>query len=415
MTAPGDCSLSADPLGDLQVVEVASYVAAPMAGLTLAQLGARVIRIDPPGGAPDRERWPLAPGGASLYWAGLNRGKRSVVVDVRRPEGQELVLALAAAGGHRGGVLIDNQPRARWLDDAAVRRARSDMVHARVLGRPDGGPSVDYTANAAAGVPDLTGPSNRSRPVNHVLPAWDLITGLHTALAILGAIRRRDTTGRGSHMTVSLDEVALSSIATLGWAAHAELAGHDRERHGNYVYGSYGIDFETADQRRVMVVALTARQWRALTEATGTTRALDAVSDAMALDLTRDEARFAAREVITAVLRPWFASRQLDEIAARLDDARVLWGPYRTITEAVAHHGADGRDDLLQHVAQPEVGSMLTAGHPVRGLARRAAAPAPVLGGDTVPVLTDLLGLTEREVGRLVAAGVVGVPECAPE
>jgi crotonobetainyl-CoA:carnitine CoA-transferase CaiB-like acyl-CoA transferase len=87
------------PLRGLQVVECASYVAGPTGGLTLAQLGAQVTRIDPLGGANDQGRWPVAPGGMSYYWASLNKGKRAVAIDMRSDEGRELVVALITAPG----------------------------------------------------------------------------------------------------------------------------------------------------------------------------------------------------------------------------------------------------------------------------------------------------------------------------
>jgi 2-methylfumaryl-CoA isomerase len=393
---------------DLRVVEVASFVAAPSATLTLGQLGAEVVRVDPPGGAADRTRWPVAPSGDSLYWSALNRGKRSVVVDVRRPEGRELVVDLVAAGGPRGGVLVDNLAGARWLDTAALRERRPDVVHARLLGRPDGRPSLDYTANAAVGVPAMTGPSGDG-PTNHVLPAWDLLTGQYLVVAVLAALLRRSATGEGSDLVVSLDDVAMTGVANLGWAAHADLTGTDRGRDGNHLHGAYGTDLGTADGRRVMVVALGERQWRRLCAATGTGPAFAALADGLDLDLGDDAARYGARELVTAVLRPWFAARTVAEVGERLDEHGVLWGPYRTTTEAVARElAADRADPLLRHVHQHGVGPMVVAGFPVRGLGRDDDHDAaPRLGADTEPVLADVLGLSAAEIGRLLADGVV--------
>src|ERR1700749_2343221 len=94
------------PFAGLRVIEISSFVASPLGGMTLAQLGADVIRIDPVGGAPDVRRWPLADSGTSLYWTGLNKGKRSAVVDLRSPAGQEAVQRLVTAPGEGGGILL---------------------------------------------------------------------------------------------------------------------------------------------------------------------------------------------------------------------------------------------------------------------------------------------------------------------
>src|SRR6478609_758471 len=95
-------------LAPLRVIESSAFIAAPLAGLTLAQLGADVIRVDMIGGGIDYGRLPLMPSGRSLYWTGLNKGKRSLAVDLRKPEGRELVQALVTAPGENAGVLLPN-------------------------------------------------------------------------------------------------------------------------------------------------------------------------------------------------------------------------------------------------------------------------------------------------------------------
>ena len=108
-------------LSGLRVVEGSAYVAAPLGGMTLAQMGADVIRFDPIGGGLDRNRWPVTDDGTSLFWAGLNKGKRSFCVDLKSPAGQELVAALVTEPGPDSGLLPDQLPRARMarLRDAS--------------------------------------------------------------------------------------------------------------------------------------------------------------------------------------------------------------------------------------------------------------------------------------------------------
>src|ERR1700722_5801781 len=133
------------PLQGMQVVECASYVAGPTGGLTLAQLGAgppggltlaqlgaEVVRIDPLGGGHDHRRWPLAPNGESYYWSSLNKGKRSVAIDLRSPEGQDLVVALITAPGPDRGLLIDNVVGRPWLAHDALAEKRPNLLHPRV-------------------------------------------------------------------------------------------------------------------------------------------------------------------------------------------------------------------------------------------------------------------------------------------
>ena len=274
----------------MQVVECASYVAGPTGGLTLAQLGAEVVRIDPLGGGHDYRRWPLAPNGESYYWSSLNKGKRSVAVDLRSPEGQELVVALITAPGSDRGLLIDNVVGRPWLAHDALEAKRPDLIHLRVQGHPDGRPAVDYTVNAGVGVPQITGPEaavGATAPVNHVLPAWDLITGLSVAAGLLAALHDRERTGHGAFIELALSDVALAGVSNLGWLSEAELRGGDRPRHGNHLYGSFASDFACRDGQRVMVVALTEGQWKALQTATGTTKVFEALETALGADLQR--------------------------------------------------------------------------------------------------------------------------------
>ncbi|MBX9595661.1 MAG: CoA transferase, partial [Roseomonas sp.] len=112
-------------LADLSVVEVSAFVAAPMGGMTLAQMGAEVIRIDPIGGNIDHGRWPLAPNGNSLYWASLNKGKKSVCLALNTPEGREIATALITQPGDNRGILLTNLPASGWMSHAALAAKRA--------------------------------------------------------------------------------------------------------------------------------------------------------------------------------------------------------------------------------------------------------------------------------------------------
>ena len=150
-----------DLLGGLRVVESSAVIAAPLAGMTLAQFGADVIRIDMIGGGIDYARLPVMPEGRSLYWTGLNKGKRSIAIDIRRPEGRELVRALATAPGDNGGVLLTNIG-VPWLSHASLSAERPDLITCTIEGNPDGSTAVDYTVNCATGLPSMTGGGSES-------------------------------------------------------------------------------------------------------------------------------------------------------------------------------------------------------------------------------------------------------------
>ena len=394
------------PLAGVRVVECASFVAGPLAGVTLGRLGAEVIRVDLPSGGSDFGRWPLAASGESLFWAGLNGGKRSVAIDYRTPEGRELLAALVTAPGEGAGVLVDNMAGRRRPSYEDLCRRRPDLIHVHFEGHPGGAPAVDYTVNPATGIAAMTGPVGAG-PVNHVLPAWDLLSGMTIAAAVVSAVLHRRLTGEGAQLELALADVALAGVGTLGWLAEADSAGAGRAQIGNHLFGAFGSDFETSDHQRVMVVALTRGQWRALCAATGTAEVFAALERALGVDLDIEGERHRHREIIAAVLRPWFAGRRLVAVAEALDGKRVLWSQYRDLAEVARLARADDTS-LATEIIQPGIGPMLATDSPLRwGGLRAPAEPAPLLGADTADVLTEVLDLSEPEIDRLRRSGVV--------
>ncbi len=398
------------PLEGLTVVEGSAFVAAPSGGMTLAQLGADVIRFDRIGGGIDHRRWPLTPDGASLYWNGLNKGKRSLVVDLGDPEAQDLVAELVG----RAGNFLTNFPAVGWLSYEALRRRRDDLVMVAITGNHDGTTAVDYTVNCAVGYPSATGHGDDPRPVNNVVPAWDLMCGQMAAVGLLAADRRRILEGVGDLVTLALADVALATVSMLGSLAEAQLLGTQREAIGNDLYGAYGSDFPTGDGRRVMVVAISPKQWRGLQAATGTTDAVEALADELGIDFTDEGERYLARDRLGGLFEPWFAARTLDEVASGLDAEGVCWGPYRTFLELVDEDPrCSTANPLFNDLDQPGVGRHLVSGSPLAfaGVEGRGAATAPRLGQHTEQVLADDLGLGEAEIGSLVDRGVVATAD----
>jgi 2-methylfumaryl-CoA isomerase len=390
------------PLEGLRVIELASFVAAPTGGLALGQMGAEVVRVDPLGGRADHRRLPLSPAGASVYWASLNKGKSSVALDLGSPVGQELVRRLIAAEAG-SGILLTNQADAPWLNYETLRELRPDLIMVRIKGLSDGSPAVDYTVNSRVGVPFMTGPRELDAPVNNALPAWDLLAGCHAANAVLAAELRRRQDGRGSLVEIALEDVALNAIDQLGYLAEAAVCERERGATGNYVFGTFGRDFATADGKRVMVVALTSGQWARLLDATGVRPAIEALEGALGVDFSLDQVRFERRETIASLIAPWFAARDYATVAAALDRTRVLWGPYRTFREVI-----ESSPDL-RFVEQPLVGRVPATLGPLRFADLPAVEPRPSrrLGEDTAAVLGRDLGLGDRELAELRARGVI--------
>ncbi len=365
-------------LEGLRAVEISAFVAAPFAGATLAALGAEVIRVEQLGGGIDARRWPIHEG-RSLYRQGLDQKKRSVAIDLRSQRGRELVVQLICGGGDAGGIVVTNLADADWLAYDRLVALRPDLVMVAIRGTSKGRSAVDYTVNAGIGFPYVTGPPDWEGPVNHVLPAWDVITGALAATSVLAAERRRRLTGSGALVELALSDVALGVAGNLGLLSEAALIEEPRGRYGNDLYGSYGRDFRTCDGRDVMVCALTPRQWRALCDATGVAEGVAAIERAEGVDLGDEGERFRYRHKISALIEPWVAARTLDEVAEAFDAAGVLWGPYRTFKEVVADH--------------PEAAAL--------------EDPPQQIGADTEDVLIEGLGLSSEAVAELRAEGVI--------
>jgi 2-methylfumaryl-CoA isomerase len=399
-------------LKGLRVIEASSFVASPTAGLYLAQLGAEIIRVDQIGGGPDFNRWPKAANGASLYWENLNRAKKSVALDLGRPEGRELLAALATAPGENAGLFVTNFPVSGFLSHDKLTARRADLITVRIMGLANGGPALDYTVNSAVGFPDLTGPATLGEtPVNHVLPAWDLLTGAYAAFALMSALHHRGATGEGQEIRVPLSDVAIGTVANLGMLAEIIDTSGSRARLGNTVYGAFGRDFLTADGVRLMIMAITPRQWSGLVDVLDMGVEVAAIEAAQGVSFGRDEGvRFIHRDTLFALVDARVAGWRYEALAAAFDARGCCYGPYRTMAEAVHDPELVGNNPLFAPAANPSglaypaAGSMAT----IPQLERGAPQPAPQLGADSEAVLGELLGLDSGAIAALIDKGLVG-------
>ncbi len=397
-----------DILSGLSVVEVSSFVASPSAGLYCAQFGADVIRVDQIGGGQDFRRWPITEARDSLSWENLNRAKQSLALDLSRPEGRELLIALTRNVGN----LITNLPAGGFLAHDKIASGRADLITVRVMGWPDGSVALDYTANAAVGYTALTGPIDDPAPVNHVLPAWDLLTGAYAAFALLAAVRRREQTGEGGEVRLPLTDVAMGSAANLGRVAEVLYQGHDRERLGNAVYGTIGRDFVTSDGVRLMIVAINERQWQGLVKALDLGGARARIEADCGINFAGDDGlRFTHRATIFALIEARVTRLDHAALTLLLDSHGVVHGPYRTMVEALADPQLvsanpvfTATSDNPSGFAYPAAGAFAT----VPQLDRKVPRPAPCLGAHSEQVLGERLGLTSGEIARLIDAGIVG-------
>ncbi|MCM8731637.1 CoA transferase [Hephaestia sp. GCM10023244] len=396
-------------LSGLSVIEASSFVASPTAGLYLAQMGAEVIRIDQIGGGPDFKRWPKGPSGSSLYWENLNRAKKSVAIDLARPEGRALMQRLAASSGQ----FITNFPVAGFLAHEKLAAYKPDLVTVRIMGQANGGPALDYTVNSAIGIPGMTGPADLGNtPVNHVLPAWDLLSGAYAAFAMLAAIQHRAVTGRGQEVRIPLADVAIGTVANLGMLAEVIQQGHDRPRLGNTVYGAFGRDFETRDGRRLMLMAITPRQWSGLVAVLDIGEQVAAIEAERGVSFATDEGvRFDHRDALFPLVEAKVRNWDYAPLQTALEAVGGCFGDYATMSQAAADPVLVRENPMFGQTANasgldyPAPGPFATLPSHERGAPQRA----PRLGEHTGEILAQRLDMSDTEIHALAGAGVVAL------
>ena len=397
-------------LTGLRIVEGSAFIAAPMCGMTLAQLGAEVIRFDQIGGGLDYRRWPVTSANNSIYWADMNKGKRSIAVDLRSDEGRELVTELICVNGENAGIFSTNLPARGWLSYETLSGKRPDLIQHEIVGDRHGGVALDYTVNAKVGFPFITGPQDDERPVNHVLPAWDIAAAYLSATTILAAERHRRLTGKGQKIKLALADVALAAAGHLGLVGEVHVNGEQRTRHGNYLYGAFGRDFVTHDGVRIMLIAITPKQWRGLLEATGLGDEIAVVERRRGLDFSREGDRFHAREEICGILEEWIQKKPFQDISDLFDRYGLCWEKYQSVADLALRDPDCSEDNpMFSLVDQPDIGTYPVPGPPMNSsiIERIPAEPAPRLGQHTEEILSDLLKLDSPQIGSLYDRGIV--------
>lgn len=399
-----------DLLKGLRVVEGSAFVAAPTCGLYLAQMGAEVIRFDQIGGGPDFRRWPLADNGMSLYWEGLNKAKKSIAIDLARPEGRELAQRLAAAPGDDGGLFVTNFPVDGFLSYERLKALRDDLICVRVMGWADGAQGMDYTINAALGLPDMTGPVGDPRPVNHVLAAWDLLTGAYCAFGLVSALLARMRGGGGREIRCSLSDIGAATMANMGFMAETQFTGHQRPRMGNDVFGAFGRDFTTKDGQKLMLLCITPKQWSKALDVLGIAAEVAAVEAELGVSFAKDEGlRFTHRARLYPLFERAVAAKTAGELTPALDAGGVTWGAYQTLEAALEDRRLYKDNPIFETIRHPSglsypaPGAMGTIPQDARG----PVAPAPRLGQHTDEVLAEVLGMDGAEIARLHDNGIV--------
>jgi formyl-CoA transferase len=414
MTATTNASSShaGGPLAGLKVIELGQLIAGPFAARTLADFGAEVVKIEPPGTGDPLRSWRLLKAGTSVWWQVQSRNKRSLALDLREPEAQAVVRKLAA----EADVLIENfRPGAMegWgLGPDELLAANPALVMLRISGYGQTGPYRDrpgfgVVAEAMGGLRHLTGEPGRV-PVRVGVSIGDTLASLHGVIGVLLAMQHRHATvsaeyprGRGQVIDVALYEAVFNCMESL--LPEYDAFGAVREAAGSALPGIAPTNaYRCADGGYAIVAGNGDSIFRRLMECIGRP---DLAADPA---LAGNAGRVAQVGMLDAAIGDWTARHTVEEVLAALDAAHVPAGRIYTIADIAAdpHYAARG---MLQQVRMSD-GSQLAVPGFVPKLSLTPASHrhnAPAVGADTDAVLKEI-GLSEEQIAALRARGIVG-------
>jgi len=384
----------------VRVVDLSRVLAGPYATMTLADLGADIVKVEHPIGGDEARSWgPPYVGGESAYFLSVNRSKRSVALDLKDPEGRELALDLCAGAD----VVIENfRPggAARLgLDYETVRMRRPDVVYCTISGfgrrEPHDRPGYDFIVQAESGLMSITG-DPEGVPTKVGVALVDVLTGLNAATAILAALHRRDRTGEGELIEISLLDSTFAALVNV--AENALVTDEEPERYGNAHPSIVPYQPFRASDGWIAVAAANDGLYKRLCSAIGRP---DLAADER---YATNEARVRNRAALVTELESVFAARSTEEWVELLLAAGVPAGKIRGVGEALR-----AAETATTSVSHPTAGRLELVAAPF--LLLRAGvnppSPPPLLGEHTAEVLADL-GVGEERLAELEERGVIG-------
>lgn len=392
------------PLAGVRVLDLTRVLAGPMASQLLGDLGADIIKVEPPGKGDETRGFAPFLGTESHYFVSLNRGKRSVVLDLTKPEGADILRALA----RKADVLVENfRPGVmdRFGLGADVLMADNPrLVYCAISGFGLTGPlrdkpSFDIVTQAMSGVFSVNGEQGRP-PVKLGIPIGDLSGGIFGAISILSALHERGATGRGRLIDVSLFDGTMSLLGYLSQLAF--LTGEDPKPVGNAHPSVVPYDAFPAADGAIVIACLADRFWPKLCAALGIPETgADPRFATMAL---RRENRALIEPRISAIT----AARTVAEWERVLLEHDVPHAPVLGVRAALAHPQARARG-MVAEVEHPTAGTLRLLGRPIKfpGEDQAALKPPPTLGQHSAEVLREELGMAEEAIEDLRRRGVI--------
>ncbi len=400
-------SRMAGALADLRIIDLSRIVAGPLATQIFSDYGAEVIKVEEPRVGDDSRHWapPRAPDGQASYFFAVNRGKKSITVDLKHPRGRALIVDLA----RRGDVLVENFTPGTvdrlGIGPGVLRSANPRLIYCSISGFGATGPYRDRAGYDAimqgfTGLMSITG-EREGPPVKVGVALIDVITALYAHGAILAALHDRQQTGEGQYLELSLMECGIAALinAATGYLVAGDVQGRWGHAHPSLVpYQAF-----RARDGYLMVGAGNERLWKAFCEVIGTPEwAGDPRYDDNAKRVER-------RAELVRLIEERLASRPRDEWVAEFAAAGLPAGPINDIAQVFADPQVQHRDMAVE-VEHPTAGSIRLPGIPVKfdGTPAAIQGPPPRLGEHTDEILRDVLGLGAGEIAELRASGALG-------
>jgi len=398
-------ALRPPPLAGRRVLDLSRVLAGPWCTMVLADLGAEVIKVENPKGGDDTRHWgPPYKGGEAAYYLCANRNKRSIAIDLAKPEGQELVRALAA----QSDVLVENYKLGGLdrfgLDYASIAAINPGIVYCSISGYGRASPiaerpGYDYVIQAEGGLMSITGEVHGA-PMKVGVAVADLFTGSAAAQAILAALIARDRDGVGQHIDMALYDCQLAMLANVGSAALNSEKEPARFGNGHPTIVPYQL-FDTSDGQVVIAVG-NDRQFAGLA---GLMERADLAADER---FARNSARVANREALLAEIEPLIAARPTAFWLDGMRRAGIPCGELRTVGAALRAPETAARN-MVAELAHPTAETVSVVASPLKLSGTPVAEPVapPLLGQHTDEVLAELLGLDAAGIAGLRGAGAV--------
>jgi formyl-CoA transferase/CoA:oxalate CoA-transferase len=399
------------PLQDVKVLDLTHALAGPFCSTMLADFGADVIKLEPPGAGDIARGWgvPL-PGGETSYFVTLHRNKRGIVIDLKRPEGKELFFRLV----ERCDIVLENYRvgalQRLGLDYAAARKRNPGIIYCSISGFGQDGPyrdraALDLILQAESGMISVTGEPGTSGTRAGVSIA-DLTAGMYCAYGVMLALRVKERTGEGQHVDISMLEGQLALLGTsiANYFANGEIPGPMGTAY------PVVVPYQTfRTKTRDLALAIAGEKiWRKFCPTIGRPELVDDPRYRTTTD------RMNNRDELIPTLQEVFLTRTYEEWEPLLLGNDIPVGAINNLAEVVEHPQVTARHALIE-LEHPRVGKVRAVGSPVR-LSRtpaRVRSPAPIFGQHTGEVLREVLGMNVDDITALEAAGVIGAVRAA--